>query len=336
MKRLFLFCFLGSLAVTGQPINIELKNFPIEIEDRNYFIKGVIDGRKDTSKIGWSTLNKETQGRTYRFKGGLEGQLTKYFENNLKKDSGQTPLYLNVISLIIMERANIMREGKAYTVVEFYKKQDNLYGKIFETSFKTESTSEFAKDIYSTNERRIRFLFTNCLKNLSLSKWAEIKPDFVTLEELKEESQLKDTLSKFIKDSIALFKSKKQQQYEALQLSQLTYKSGFLPSYLIEEKTYRTLWPLKSRFLKLGNKGVNSSFVDYKAKLRLTFFTLGIGAALVGLSFIGEDVQESGFPNLALLVPGAVFMGFSVPVYLKSRKLGRATVDKYNVALESK
>jgi len=229
-----------------------------------------------------------------------------------------------------------MREGKAYTVVEFYKKQEELYGKVFETSFKTESTSEFAKDIYTTNERRIRFLFTNCLKNLSLSKWAEMKPDFVTLKEVKDESLLKDTLSKYIQDSVAVFKSKKQQQHEALKLSQLTYKNGFFPSYKIEEKTYRTLWPLKSRFLKLGNKGVNSSFLDYKAKIRLTFLTLGIGAALAGFSLFGDDVKDSGMPNLVLLVPGGVFMGLSLPIYLKSRKLGRATVDKYNAALESK
>ena len=335
MRNFFILVLLSTTQLFAQPIELELKNFPVEIEGRGFYIKAVLDSRLDTSKIGWSLLNEEWRGKAYTLKGGLSNQLGRYFNTNLAKDSTQVPLVVNVGGLVISEKKKIMREGHATIQVVFLKEQDGLYGKVFEASLSTETVSEIGKDIYTTHERRIRFLLTGCLKKLQQSRWQEVKPDFVSLEEALAESRSKDSLSKSIQDSLTVFRSAKEEQIKVLTLEQMHYTKGLFPSYVQGENRHGTLWPYKLYFSKLNNKEVNSLFIDYKAKFRLTFLTLGIGAAFVGLSFLGESVQETGMPNLSLLVPGVVFMGCSVPIYFKTKKLGRNTVDKYNLALEN-
>jgi len=335
MRNFFIFLFLGTCQLIAQPIELELKNFPVEIEGRGFYIKGVLDGRVDTSKIGWSLLNEEWRGRAYTLKGGLSRQLGHYLSTNLTNDSTQVPLVMSVCGLVISEKKKVMREGRATIQVVFMKEQEGLYGKVFETSFSTETVSEIGKDIYTTHERRIRFLLTGCLKKLQQSRWQEVKPDFISLEEALAEYRSKDSLSKSIQDSLRVFRNAKEEQMKVLTLEQIHYSKGLFPSYVQGDNKHGTLWPYKLHFAKLNNKEVNSLFLDYKAKFRLTFLTLGIGAALVGLSFMGESVQETGMPYLSLLVPGTVFMGCSVPIYFKTKKLGRNTVDKYNLAIES-
>lgn len=335
MRYFCVFLFLAAHQVVAQSLELELKSFPIEIENRKFFIERVLDGRADTSKIGWSILNEETRGKAYTLKGGLEAQLNTYFLSSLKRDSTQLPLIMNICGLVISEKKKVMREGHAAVQVQFLRKGEEGYGKVFETTFKTETVSEFGRDIYTTHERRIRFVLNGSLKRLQQSKWQEAKPDFVSLEEILVESRSKDSLSRTIKDSVIVFQTAKEEQLRTLVLEQIHYSKGLFPSYTLGDKRNGTLWPYKHHFSKLNNKEVNKLFADYKGKFRLTFFTLGIGAALVGLSFVGEEVAESGMPNLGLLVPGAVFMGFSVPIYFKSKKLGRSTVDRYNLAIES-
>jgi hypothetical protein len=336
MKRaLFFAWYIICFAVRGQSIEIELKNFPVQIEKRDFYIQQVWDGRSDTSKLGWSALNKETEGRVYTLKGGLEASLGHYFQQNLPRDSGQIPLILNVTSLIVSERVNVMREGKAILVVQFFKEQEGMYGKVYETSFQTESQSEFGKDIYTTHERRIRFLLATCLKNLAQSKWKEIKPDYISFQEIRVESHEKDTLSRSISDSAKVFRSKKEIEQASLSKTEISYSKDFVPTYRLDDKKYRTLWPFKWHFQSLADKELNALYSDYKAKYKLSFFTFGIGAALLGLSFVEGD-SDSGLPNLSLAVPGIAFAGCSFPIYFKSKKIARATVDKYNAVIRSK
>lgn len=334
MKYFFPFFFLMAYQLVAQPIELELKNFPVEVEGRKFFIESVLDGRADTSKIGWSLLDEETRGRAYTLKGGLETQLSHYFNNNLKKDTSLVPLVLNIGGLAISEKKKMMREGRANIQVQFFKVNEGQYGKVFETTFYTESVSEFGRDIYTTHERRIRFVLSGCLKKLQQSKWQEVKPDFVSLEELLAESRSNDSLSKTIRDSVVVFRSAKEDQMKALVLERIQYSKGVFPSYVQGKEKHGTLWPYKLHFSKLNNKEVNKLYLDYKAKFRLTFLTLGLGAAMVGLSFL--SMEDTGMPNLGLLVPGAVFMGCSIPISFKTKKLGRQTVDRYNLAIESK
>ena len=317
----------------AQNIELELKNIPIEIKNNNFYILNVIDSRTDTSRIGWSIINKETRGKYYTLKNGTTRALTSYLKNNLKSDSTAIPLVLNIISMYVKEKGKLMKGADAYVMVQFLREKNGSYGKVFETKAYTESVSEVGKDIYTSHERRIRIVIIECLKKLNESAWLNTRPDFVSEIEIKQEAMLSDTLSKKIADTTGLFSNAKKEVEIALQLRQIQYKSGFIPAFSLENKKYHHLWAFKRHFKQSDDIQTQKLFTDYKAKFRLTFFALGLGAAIAGLSFASA---ESEGPNLALLIPGAVFSLCSIPIYIKCNKLARRTVERYNTVILDK
>ncbi len=336
-KPLFFVLFLILFQTAfGQKLEIELKNFPIELKDPKFYISKVIDSRNDTSKIGWSILNKETKGSFYAFKSGTSNAVAKYLSINLKQDSTQTPLVLNIVSLILTEKNRGMKEGKVRMVVQFLKEENGTYGKVYQTNSFTESNSEFGKDIYTSHERRIRAVINHSLKKLSESKWAEINPDFVSSLELKEEASQLDTLSKLLADTVGLFSGKKKEDLVILKLHQIQFKGSFVPKFTFEEKKFRTLWAFKKHFKQLNDLETNRLYADYKGKFKLTFLAFGIGAALIGASLADETLDDTGLPNLGLAIPGLAFAACSIPIYIKTNKLARKTTKRYNLAIENK
>lgn len=335
-KSLFVLFFSSFSIVQAQKLALELKDFPVEIKDRNFYISKVIDSRKDTSLIGWSLLNKDTKGSSYTLKNGLTNSFESYLAANLKPETNQTPLILNVITLLISERTKGMKEGKARIVVQFLKEENGNFGKVFETSSFTESTSEIGKDIYTTHERRIRAVVNQCLKNLSESKWAEIKPDFVSKTELQYESNKIDTLSKVLYDTAGLFSANRKEEIIILKQNQITMKSGIVPTFRQDNSKSHTLWAFKKHFKQLNDIETSKLYSDYKAKFKLTFFALGIGALFIGASFTDDTLEDTGLPNLGLAVPGLAFAACSIPIYIKTNRLARKTINRYNTTIENK
>jgi hypothetical protein len=327
----FFFCF----SLFAQKINIDLKNYPIDLKEGGFYISKVLDNRNDTTKVGWSVLDKDTRGNVYVLKGGTSNALVRYFNTNLKRDTNQVPLVLNLVSLMVTERAKGMREGKARVAVQFLRENEGMFGKVYEASSYTETLSEFGKDIYTTHERRIRAVLNQCLKNLSQSRWMEVKPDYISAVELKEETGRIDTLSKLLADTTGLFNRKKAETV-VLSLDQIQFKGGVLPSFVLNKNKAHTLWAFKKYFKQLNEAETNKLYADYKSKFKLSFLVLGIGAIFVGASFSDDSVEDTGLPNLSLAVPGAVFAACSVPIYIKTNKLARKTVERYNVAIENK
>jgi hypothetical protein len=324
--------FIGSLGF-AQQIELELKNIVIDLAKPSFRIDKVMDSRKDTSRIGWSVLNKETRGKSYQLKSGLSKSFESYLTKNLAIDSAQVKLVANVTGIVLTEKAKIMPEGSVKLNVQFYREENGMYGKVFETSTYTESVSEFGKDIFTSHERRIRFVLNSSLKKLAASNWQNIKPDYVSLAELQQESFELDTLSQLIKDSLAVFKSSKQKEMEQLSMVQIEFRKGFVPTFVQENKSYRSLWPFGKQFTKLADGETNKLFSNYKSKIKLSVLAFVLGGALVGVSFADPSFEDTGMPNFSLAIPGAAFMVCSFPIYLKSNKLAKATTERYNTAL---
>ena len=335
-KFLFVLFFFSFSTLLAQKLELELKNFPIEIKNRNFYISKVIDSRNDTSLVGWSLLNKDTKGNSYTLKNGLANSFENYFATNLKSETTQTALILNVITLLVSEKTKGMKEGKARIVVQFLKEENGNFGKVFETSSFTESTSEIGKDIYTTHERRIRAVVNQCLQNLSESKWADIKPDFVSKTELQYESNKIDTLSKVLYDTAGLFSANRKEEIIILKQNQITMKSGIVPTFRQYNEKHQTLWAFKKHFKQLNDIETSKLYSDYKAKFKLTFFALGIGALFIGASFMDDSIEETGLPNLGLAVPGLAFAACSIPIYIKTNRIARKTVNRYNTTIENK
>ncbi len=319
----------------SQNIGLELKNIPISIKNRKFYISNILDSRTDTSRLGWSIIDRETRGKYYTLKGGTIKTLSQYFNRNLPSDSTQIPLTLNIVSLYVKEKGKIMRSGQAFVQIQILKEKDGKFGNVFETKAFTESVSEVGKDIYTSHERRIRIVFTECLQKLNESKWQEKIPDFVSELEIKQEAMILDTISKNLADTTGLFKIAKKEEQINLQLSQIKIKSGLLPSYSLNDKKYRQLWSFKSYFNQSNDLLAQKLFTDYKGKFRLTFCALAIGIVLTGISLSGDSFDDGG-PNLSLLVPGAAFALCSIPVYIKTNKLAKKTIERYNLVIENK
>ena len=319
----------------SQKIELELKNIPIGIKDRKFYISKVLDSRTDTNRLGWSIIDKESRGKSYTLKGGTINAFSNYFSRNLPFDSSQIPLVLNIVSLYVKEKGKIMRTGQAFGLVQILKEKDGKFGKVFETKVFTESVSEVGKDIYTSHERRIRIVFTECLQKLNETKWQEKIPDFVSEFEVKQDAMVLDTISKKLSDTTGLFKIVKKEDQINLQLSQIQYKRGLLPSYSLNNIKHRQLWSFKS-YLKQSNDLLTQKlFTDYKGKFRLTFCAFAIGAAITGIALSNGSFDGEG-PNLSLLVPGAAFALCSIPLYIKTNKLARRTIERYNLVIQNK
>ncbi|MBC7391393.1 MAG: hypothetical protein H7329_19490 [Opitutaceae bacterium] len=319
----------------SQSIELELKNIPVEIKERKFYISKILDSRIDTNRLGWSIIKKETRGKPFTLKGGTINGFSNYFLRNLPTENNEVPLALNIVSLYVKEKGKIMRSGQAYAHVQLFQIKDGKYGKVFETNAFTESVSEVGKDIYSSHERRIRIVLTECLQKFNESNWMEKIPDYVSELEVKQEAMTVDTISKRLADTTGLFTFAKKEEKINLQLSQIKYTHGFVPSYTLNNKKHRQLWSFKSYFKQSNDILTQKFFSDYKGKFRLTFCAFAIGAVLTGISLGGDSFDDEG-PNLSLLIPGAAIALCSIPLYIKTNKLARKTIDRYNLVIENK
>ncbi len=168
--------------VHGQDEIIELKNEHVKIESRDFYIRSVIDGRSDKSRIGFAQVGLFNKKVNANFKTSIENTFQSYFDNVLKKGENQLAIVLKVIDFFISEKTIFTSEtGRAEIKVEFYILSNNQLGKIYETEAFYE---ESGIDVTKGHERRIRKVLTICLNKFYSSNWRQISPDFKPIENI--------------------------------------------------------------------------------------------------------------------------------------------------------
>ena len=126
--------------------------------------------------------------------GGFSKALSDYYSKALEKDTSKTPVVMRIVFFYISEKTNGATEtGKAEVKVEFYVRNGNKLGKVFETESITE---ESALDVTGGHERRIRKILENIILSFNNSNWQEVNPELV------DESSIVDRQSQIIGNTL--------------------------------------------------------------------------------------------------------------------------------------
>lgn len=155
---------------------IELKNEHVDLHLKNFYIEKVIDGRTNKENIGFVQKGAFNRKINADLKGGVEAAVYNYLSESVVQDTHSTPVVMRVVYLNISEHTGIASEtGKAEIKVEFYKKESNELGKLYETEAFVEKPG---MDVTKGHEKRIREVLVACLKSFNNSEWEKATPAF--------------------------------------------------------------------------------------------------------------------------------------------------------------
>jgi len=159
------------LAQTVYPIYyhvITLQKDSIQLDNRNFYIKSIVDCRADTTNIGIIKEGLFDNKYPAKLDTNLSLSLTKYFDELMPAMQAQTPIIIKITRFNIVEKADANTDNGTTTIaMEFYTQHDNTYSKIFETEQITQYTYF---DVTKLHEQYIRETLKKCIKAFSFSK----------------------------------------------------------------------------------------------------------------------------------------------------------------------
>lgn len=279
---LLLLPFLGAQigSIHAQSEQIELKNSLIRLPNQNFYLESVVDGRGNKSNIGFvmkGAFNKKVKAE---LKGGLEPSISAFYNYALTKDTLQTPIIMRVVFLFISEKTNGATEtGTAEIKVEFYKRDGDQYGKVFETQAIQE---ESGLDVTAGHEQRLRKILESVILSFNNSDWKNVDPEYLPAETVisKQTEILGNTLTP--------------EEYKWVNLLMAnaafgTNAEGWGGSYMGFSTRQRRGWMIPihlaaDRITIDPSLFVRTGF-DEKFNLRFTYFKVGSG----GIKKLGED-----------------------------------------------
>jgi len=171
---------------------ITLKNDSVSIENRNFYIKNIIDKRNNKKFIGEIWKGTFTKTEKIDISGGTEKAVGDYLVSNFSKTSeNQIATDVHINYLIVKQSESYSQEtGEAYILLEFRSKNSRPF--IAKAEIKEETD-----DAFSTHEERIRRGFKECVvqfnNSVDINTYSELETDDNNSMEIKfnEEKEVK-------------------------------------------------------------------------------------------------------------------------------------------------
>ena len=153
---------------------IELQNEPIEFDADGFYIKKVVDARKNKDDIGFVQKGVFKKIKVdAQLKDGVEKAVFDYLKENFDQDKNGIPIVLHITELKISESSSLPISGKAEIKMEFYRFKDGSIGKLYESEAFVEKP---AVNVTKTHEERIREVIATCLESFNKSDWKTVEP----------------------------------------------------------------------------------------------------------------------------------------------------------------
>ena len=176
MKTILVLFILTGIHFIGfsQDETIELQNEPIEFDADGFYVKKVVDTRKNKDDIGFvqKGVFKKTKVEAH-LKNGVEKGIYTYLQENFNQDRNGVPIVLHITELEISETKSLPIAGKAEIKIEFYRERDGSIGKLYESEAFVEQP---AVNVTKTHEERIREVISTCLESFNQSDWKTVEP----------------------------------------------------------------------------------------------------------------------------------------------------------------
>jgi hypothetical protein len=170
---------------------VTLKLVPFNLKDSRFYIKEIIDGRTEKDNIGYVNACGN-QKKPITLSGDFQISLQALCDLTFVKDNVKTPIVIKINVLQVGESNGLHLYNKAMAKVAFYEEKDGKLGKLFETESYTEIKGW---SIFEPNERNIREVLEECVKNFMASNWESVTPQWedrvqVTSQSLEKDHQM--------------------------------------------------------------------------------------------------------------------------------------------------
>ena len=180
--RYFFCCYLlfSVFICRAQQIqSFSLKSLPIQYRAQGFYIKDVVDYRKDVSKIAYSSGPGGTQTPLYNLQPDAARCIGNYIKNNLTQNASSVAVTLHIQRLeAILTKNGSAWEIKIYTVFGFYFEEKML------TEISVEGGSQASNDPASYIEQFIRETIADDLESFG-KFWAQNKGKVATSQTVK-------------------------------------------------------------------------------------------------------------------------------------------------------
>jgi hypothetical protein len=168
MARFFLLFFIVALSAASaaaEDYYIELRPPEKAWVNAGFYVKDVIDGRKDTSDIGFALTGAFNKNRSARFPGGLVPTIRAYFGGLLPEDNASAPVVVKVLDLEVWEKSGFTGEYAMCRVkLSFYRAADDSLEYLFTAG---DYRKRSGMDVTGFHEGHIRAGLDKCLSDFN-------------------------------------------------------------------------------------------------------------------------------------------------------------------------
>ena len=164
---------------------IALKLIPFNLKDDRFYVKEIIDGREDKTKLGSvkSWLNREAP---VTLTGDLRTSLQALFDVSFPEGKSKIPIVIKINIFKIRETGKLDSYFSAEAKLAFYQEKDGQLGKVFETE------SYVEKKCWPNHEENIREVLEQCMNNFTAASWETITPDWEEYNKVAGQSTAND------------------------------------------------------------------------------------------------------------------------------------------------
>lgn len=176
----------------GGDFIIKLKQEKMNVDAKDFYIAGVIDGRPNKDNIGSAMLGIFNSRNDVKFEKETTQEIYDFICYSIPKDTLKTPVHIKILDLEVNEETRIFGE---YAVISmslgFYKKEGDLYGELGGAEFYYEESSMM--DVTDFHEEHIRKALEYCINKFASKDLIKINPVYAQLDTTAAPSQ--DTTS---------------------------------------------------------------------------------------------------------------------------------------------
>jgi hypothetical protein len=163
--RLILTFLLLAASAAAEDYYIELRPPEKAWGNAGFYVKDVIDGRQDTSDIGFALTGVFNKHRSARFTAGLVPTLKKYFGDLLPEDSARAPVVVKVLDLEVWEKSGFTGEYAMCRVkLSFYRAAGDSLDYLFTAG---DYRRRSGMDVTGYHEGHIREGLDKCLSDFN-------------------------------------------------------------------------------------------------------------------------------------------------------------------------
>lgn len=165
-KTMFLFLFFGQFLIAQKQQILQLPLEEIEISNRRFYIKDVIDTRPEKAiSIGLIYKGIFNTPNQAVLENGLENALFNYYENALPKEEGQLGVDVKIKKIQVSEKNKMgYEQAFAEVVIEYYFQKHFLFRNL-------QKVKAVGRDVWNSHARNIGDALQKSLFEFSKIDW---------------------------------------------------------------------------------------------------------------------------------------------------------------------